>query len=92
MTSKQNPDALDLLRVRRNHLARTDADCYVNQKEVNTVWMMEEEIKRGREAERRAADYFDFLKTLKEGEYWDWVTFVDFHHKRENERAGEPED
>lgn len=92
MTSKENIDVRENLRTRRNHLARTDADCYINQKEVNTIWMMEEEIRRGREAERRAADYFDYLKTLKEGEYWSWADFTTFHNNRENEREGSPED
>lgn len=79
-------DILDTLRYRRETLSKTEASVYVHQKEINTIWMMEQEIKRGREAERRAADYFAYLETLEEGKNWTWAEFTDYHNLQEINR------
>ena len=81
-----HPDVLDTLRQRREALGKTEASIYVHQKEINTIWQMEQEIKLGREAERRAGNYFAYLETLEEGKNWSWAEFMDHHNLQEINR------
>lgn len=67
-------DILELLTARRNALAETAASTYVNQQEINSIWQMEEEIRRGRDAEKDAAAYFEFTQNNK----WSWQGFSKF--------------
>lgn len=72
--AKKKCDNLQLLGVRRNALADTDALLYVNQKEVNCIYFMEQEIERGRAAEKRAAAYLEFIETNE----WSYVAFSNY--------------
>jgi hypothetical protein len=78
-------DILELLAARRNELAATDTLTYINQKEINTVFHLEQEIERGRTAEKEAAHYFEFMQTHK----WDWRDFRDFTNAKTEENKHE---
>ena len=67
-------DVLTLLGERRDVLAATDASLYINQKEVNAVHFLEQEIEQGRAAEKRAAAYFEFI----ENNEWSYVGFSNY--------------
>lgn len=71
--AKKN-DVLPMLAERRNELAATDESLYVNQKEVNAIHFLEQEIENGRAAEKRAAAYFEFI----ENNEWSYVGFSNY--------------
>lgn len=66
--AKKN-DVLPMLAERRNELAATDESLYVNQKEVNAIHFLEQEIENG-----RAAAYFEFI----ENNEWSYVGFSNY--------------
>jgi len=66
---------------RRELRSRSSADCYIHSHELQELWDLEDQIKRGLEAQRRAACYLEWIKTNS----FDRVAFPDFFYAQEQD-------
>lgn len=64
---------------RREPLARSSSDAYINAHELQELWDLEDAIKRGLEAQRRAAAYLEWRKTNS----FDRREFADYYNSLE---------